>query len=63
MALYEGNEMRSMMKADFSDVRMDKSKELNANMTINETTAEDEYGQQVHSLSKQSYSDTTNNKI
>ena len=63
MALYEGNEMRSMMKADFNDVRMDKSKELNANMTIIENTSEDEYGQQVYSFGKQSYTDITNNKI
>lgn len=63
MALYEGNEMRSMMKADFNDIRLDKSKELNANMTINETTAEDQYGKQVNTLSQQTYGNSTNNNI
>lgn len=63
MALYEGNNMRSMMKSDFGDVRMDKSKELNANMSIDENKSEDEYGRQVHSLNKQTYTGENSNKI
>lgn len=55
MGLYEGNNMRPMMKADFGDVRMDKSKELNESMTIDNSKSEDMLGQQVHNLNKQSY--------
>lgn len=63
MGLYQGNNMRSMMKADFDDVRMDKSKELNENMSIDENKSEDEYGRQVHALSKQTYEQNNTNKI
>lgn len=55
MGLYEGNNMRSMMKADYGDIRMDKSKELNESMSIDNSKSEDALGQQVHSLNKQSY--------
>lgn len=55
MGLYDGNNMRSMMKADYSDVRMDKSKELNSTMSIDDTKSEDMYGNQVQNLNKQSY--------
>lgn len=51
MARYEGNEMRGMMKADYSDIRMDKSRELNNTMSINYTKSEDEFGNRIHNLS------------
>lgn len=55
MGIYNGNEMRSMMTESFSDARMNKSRELNDNMSIDTSKSEDKYGQQVHSLSKQEY--------
>lgn len=55
MGIYNGNEMRSMMTESFSDSRMNKSRELNDNMSIDTSKSEDKYGQQVHSLSKQEY--------
>ena len=63
MGLYQGNNMRSMMKADYDDIRMDKSKELNDTMTIDTNKSEDKYGNQVHSLSKQSYESNNENMI
>lgn len=55
MGLYDGNNMRGMMKADYSDIRMDKSRELNPTMSIDTTKSEDSLGRQVHSLNKQNY--------
>lgn len=55
MGLYEGNNMRPMMKADYSDIRMDKSKELNESMSIDNSKSEDALGRQVHDLNKQTY--------
>lgn len=55
MGLYDGNNMRGMMKADYSDIRMDKSRELNPTMSIDTTKSEDVLGRQVHSLNKQNY--------
>lgn len=55
MGLYDGNNMRGMMKADYGEIRMDKSKELNPSMNIDTTKSEDELGRQVHNLNKQNY--------
>ncbi|WNM55501.1 hypothetical protein CoNPh32_CDS0032 [Staphylococcus phage S-CoN_Ph32] len=57
MGLFNGNEMRGMTHANYEDSRLNKSRELNENMSIATSKSEDEYGQQVHSLSKQSYTD------
>ena len=43
------NETRSMMKGTYTDSKLDKSKELNANMTINEAS-KDEYESTLHNL-------------
>lgn len=59
MSLYDGNNMRGMTQANYDDTRLNKRRELNETMSIDETKTEDAYGQQVHSLSKQSY---TNNE-
>ena len=48
MGLYEGNNMRPMMKADYGDIRMDKSRELNESMSIDNSKSEDALGRQVH---------------
>ena len=40
--LDQKNETRSMMKGSYNDNRLDKSKELNESMTINESSR-DEY--------------------
>lgn len=57
MGLYDGNSMRGMSTASYEDTRMNKSRELNDTMSIDQSKSEDAYGQQVHSLSKQSFSD------
>lgn len=57
MALYDGNKMRGMTQEHFSDSKMNKSRELNSGMSIDTSKSEDSYGNQVHSLSKQSYTD------
>lgn len=57
MGVFNGNEMRGMTHANYEDSRLNKSRELNENMSIATSKSEDEYGQQVHSLSKQSYTD------
>lgn len=57
MGLYEKKSMRGMTQANYDDTRMNKRRELNESMSINETKSEDTYGQQVHSLSKQSFTD------
>ncbi|MDU6582105.1 MAG: hypothetical protein E6502_11210 [Lactococcus lactis] len=57
MGVFGGNEMRGMTHANYEDSRLNKSRELNENMSIATSKSEDEYGQQVHSLSKQSYTD------
>lgn len=56
MGLYDGNNMRGMVTESYEDTRLNKSRELNDTMSIDSTKSEDQYGQQVHSLSKQSYS-------
>lgn len=43
------NETRSMMKGSYNDVKLDKSSELNSNMTINEGS-KDEYESTIHSV-------------
>ena len=58
MANYEGRNMRGMMRADFSDIRMDKSRELNDNMSIDIRKSEDSYGKTVHTLQTQTERDT-----
>nr|DAL57700.1 MAG TPA_asm: hypothetical protein [Caudoviricetes sp.] len=57
MSVFDGNEMRGMTHANYEDSRLNKSRELNENMSIATSKSEDEYGRQVHSLTKQSYSD------
>ncbi len=57
MGVFDGNEMRGMTHANYEDSRLNKSRELNENMSIATSKSEDEYGQQVHSLTKQSLSD------
>ena len=47
--LEQKNENRSMMKGSYNDSRLDKSKELNSTMTINESSR-DEYESKLHSL-------------
>lgn len=51
--------MRGMTQEHFSDSKLNKSRELNSGMSIDTSKTEDAYGNQVHSLSKQSY---TNNE-
>lgn len=43
------NENRGFMKGSYNDTRLDKSKELNDSMTINESSR-DEYESKLHSL-------------
>lgn len=47
--LLDENEARSMMPGSYNDKRLDKSKELNENMTINESS-KDEYTSTIHNL-------------
>ena len=47
--LEQKNENRSMMPGSYNDSRLDKSKELNSTMTINESSR-DEYESKLHSL-------------
>ena len=47
--LEQKNENRSFMKDNYEDTRLDKSKELNENMTINEQS-KDEYESKLHNL-------------
>lgn len=57
--LYEGNNMRGMMYETYNDGRLSKTRELNDTMSIDTSKSEDQYGNQVHSLSKQSYNENT----
>lgn len=57
MGLFDGNNMRGMMEEHFNDSKLNKSRELNDSMSIDTSKSEDAYGTQVHSLSKQSFSD------
>lgn len=43
------NETRSMMKTDYTDVKLDKEKELNSEMTIKHTE-EDEYTRTIKNI-------------
>lgn len=47
--LEQKNETRSMIKRDYSDVKLDKSNELNDSMTINEASR-DEYEKTLHNI-------------
>lgn len=47
--LEQNNENRGMMKGSYNDTRLDKSKELNDSMTINEGSR-DEYEQTIHGI-------------
>jgi len=58
MAVYNSKSMRGMSQASYEDTRLNKRRELNETMSIDENKTEDAYGQQVHSLSKQSFTDT-----
>lgn len=58
MGVYNGKSMRGMTKANYEDTRMNKRRELNETMSIDENKTEDAYGRQVHSLSKQSFTDS-----
>lgn len=63
MGVFDGNEMRGMTHANYEDSRLNKSRELNENMSIATSKSEDEYGQQVHSLTKQSFSDGSTQEV
>ena len=47
--LDQKNENRSMMKSSYGNVKVDKSKELNDSMTLNEKSR-DEYESTIHTL-------------
>lgn len=51
--LEQKNETKSMMKGSYEDNKLDKSDELNQNMTINESS-KDEYETQMHNIGGQS---------
>lgn len=55
----EGNTMRGMMHESFTDNKLSKTRELNDSMSIDTSKSEDAYGQQVHSLSKQTITDNS----
>ena len=57
MGVYDKKQMRGMTKANYEDTLLNKRRELNETMSIDENKTEDAYGRQVHSLSKQSFSD------
>lgn len=59
MGLYEGNNMHGMMQETYNDGRLNKSRELNDSMSIDTSKSEDQYGNQVHSLSKQTFNEDT----
>lgn len=63
MGVFNGNEMRGMTHANYEDSRLNKSRELNENMSIATSKSEDEYGRQVHSLTKQSLSDDSTQQV
>ncbi len=63
MGVFDGNEMRGMTHANYEDSRLNKSRELNENMSIATSKSEDEYGRQVHSLTKQSLSDDSTQQV
>lgn len=45
----EINNMRPMMKSDFKDTKLDKSTELNNNMTI-KNSSQDEYTRKIKNI-------------
>lgn len=47
--LLQENEARSMMAGSYNDSKLDKSKELNADMTISESS-KDEYTSTIENL-------------
>lgn len=47
--LEQKNETRSMMKGNYQDTKLDKSNELNENMTINQGS-KDEYESTLHNI-------------
>lgn len=57
MGVFDGNNMRGMTQEHFNDSKLNKSRELNDGMSIDYQKSEDTYGNQVHSLSKQSLTD------
>lgn len=59
MGLYDGKSMRPMTQAHFNDTKLDKSRELNESMSIDPNKAGDPYTKQVHSLSKQTFTEDT----
>lgn len=63
MGLFDGNNMRGMSNASYEDTRLSKHRELNDTMSIDYNKSEDEYGQQVHSLSKTSFSDDNSEEV
>lgn len=58
MGVYDKKSMRGMTQASYEDTRLNKRRELNETMSIDTNKTEDTYGQQVHSLSKQSFTDS-----
>lgn len=63
MGLFDGNTMRGMSNASYEDTRLSKRRELNDSMSIDYNKSEDEYGQQVHSLSKTSFTDDNSEEV
>ena len=63
MSMFDGNQMKGMTHANYEDSRLNKSRELNPNMSIATSQSEDEYGQQVHSLSKQSFNNNSTEEV
>ena len=45
----ESNEMRDMMNSSYEDVKLDKSEELNASMSIQENS-QDQYESKIHNV-------------
>ena len=45
----ENNEMRNMMNSSYEDVKLDKNEELNASMSIQETS-QDQYESKIHNV-------------
>ena len=58
MGVFDGNEMRGMTHANYEDSRLNKSRELNDNMSIDIRKEEDSYGKTVHTLRTSTDRDT-----
>lgn len=49
MNLEQQNSMRNMMKSDYGDNKLDKSKELNETMSITKKSG-DQYTKKIHNI-------------